>query len=582
MDAGGWFGSSIAKLGDLNQDGYNDFAVGAPNDEDGGSVHIFYGSQNLLDLKKIVIKAKYYNPSFSSFGFSISRGVDIDGNGTPDFSIGSYADKNVVIFRTRPMMKIIHSMYSYINTKAEDPVTLGKDVRQFTIELCATISVVSNNKTLKLSPKNGTVIHAKITIDEMEPGKRFTINGETVTLTQFVFSAAETPLCSQFSLERISIPPSEQLEGQADVTVKYMLWYNETTKASPLISAFQIKNQNNVPEIVASVNSTANFTDFCSNCPYPISTDPELLYITFKKDCRRRNENGTIPVCQPKLSVTITGKFGDCNNFSRSLSGTQNQLILGDTPCLEIYVQVKNSHQVAFSPRIKLHWGWDSSVLALPDLEGKGDLCDIQNNSAICRLDRVRLYLGTNKTQTQDFKLDMQKLDPVDSNPKRLVVDAAVDLESDNEFQPVRSSLAINYKVDANIDLMEGGLSNNSFPVPKDGEILLKEGTLDFYGMAHAKILELMPRANFTRIIINPPDNSGLPGWVILLAVVGGLLFLFLIIFALNKCGFFKRNVKERLEQMKAQTEEDIELDEADAKTPLEGGEDKSKYSTFD
>lgn len=38
------FGAAITRLGDLNHDGFEDFAVGAPFALSGGSVHIFLGA----------------------------------------------------------------------------------------------------------------------------------------------------------------------------------------------------------------------------------------------------------------------------------------------------------------------------------------------------------------------------------------------------------------------------------------------------------------------------------------------------------------------------------------------------------
>ena len=40
---------SLAKLGDLDRDGYDDLAVGAPYDQVGGSVFIFRGGPNGID-----------------------------------------------------------------------------------------------------------------------------------------------------------------------------------------------------------------------------------------------------------------------------------------------------------------------------------------------------------------------------------------------------------------------------------------------------------------------------------------------------------------------------------------------------
>lgn len=44
----GRFGSSLAYLGDIDRDGYGDFAVGAPYDgvDGGGAVYIFHGSRD--------------------------------------------------------------------------------------------------------------------------------------------------------------------------------------------------------------------------------------------------------------------------------------------------------------------------------------------------------------------------------------------------------------------------------------------------------------------------------------------------------------------------------------------------------
>jgi len=81
------YGLSVAGLGDLNHDGYNDFAVGAPRDDvdkktNSGSVSVYSGKDGALlffnsgDLKN------------DEYGFAISGAGDINKDGTPDLLVG--------------------------------------------------------------------------------------------------------------------------------------------------------------------------------------------------------------------------------------------------------------------------------------------------------------------------------------------------------------------------------------------------------------------------------------------------------------------------------------------------------------
>ncbi|CAG7826326.1 unnamed protein product, partial [Allacma fusca] len=465
-DPRGRFGTSIASLGDLNQDGFNDLAVGAPYGQSGGTVYIYYGDKNLnLNLRKFTVNAESYKSplSFSSFGFSITGGVDLDGNGTPDLCIGSYADKNVAIFRTRPKMEIFPALFTYVKHKSENPIILEKDAGNFTLELCVTIRVKSNTKDLPHAIN--TVIHARIVIDRKQRTERFRFGRETSVNTSFVFPASETRVCQVFPVERKTI--SDELEGQEDVEVEYFLWYNYTKKKSPEISMFVIQNETDVPKI--SVTGQ-RFADFCSNCPYPVKTDLTQVDIPFKKECRRWNENGSLPVCRPNLTLAITGRYGDCGNLINSLNGSVNNLTFGDAPCIEVYVQVKNWNQTAYSPKMKLSWRWDTARMKLPILSGKEDVCIVREGSADCKLDRVKTYLETNRTQTQRFGFKLQQ-DPVTSKAVRFELNAEVYLESDNSSENVSASLTINHNVNASINLMDGSLSNNTFPIPVPGQL---------------------------------------------------------------------------------------------------------------
>ncbi|KAF6119224.1 integrin subunit alpha 7 [Phyllostomus discolor] len=101
------FGISLAVLGDLNQDGFPDFAVGAPFDGD-GKVFIYHGSSLGVVVKPSqVLEGEAV--SVKSFGYSLSGGLDVDGNHYPDLLVGSLAD-TAVLFRARPVLHVSHEV----------------------------------------------------------------------------------------------------------------------------------------------------------------------------------------------------------------------------------------------------------------------------------------------------------------------------------------------------------------------------------------------------------------------------------------------------------------------------------------
>lgn len=86
------FGFAVARIGDVNDDGRPDWAVGAPDSDDTGAkkgkVYLFYGSANPGSIIPVELIGELGG---DNFGFSISAAGDFDNDGVDDFIVGAPA-----------------------------------------------------------------------------------------------------------------------------------------------------------------------------------------------------------------------------------------------------------------------------------------------------------------------------------------------------------------------------------------------------------------------------------------------------------------------------------------------------------
>ncbi|XP_068266116.1 integrin alpha-7 isoform X6 [Nyctibius grandis] len=100
---GSMFGVALSTAGDLNHDGFEDLAVGAPFDG-AGKVFIYHGSSlGIVTEPAQVLDGE--GVGVTAFGYSLSGGLDVDGNLYPDLLVGSLSD-TVVLYRARPVVHV--------------------------------------------------------------------------------------------------------------------------------------------------------------------------------------------------------------------------------------------------------------------------------------------------------------------------------------------------------------------------------------------------------------------------------------------------------------------------------------------
>ncbi|XP_067455908.1 integrin alpha-6-like [Thunnus thynnus] len=144
------FGLAVENIGDVNQDGYGDIAVGAPYD-DSGRVYLYYGSSGGINIPAAQVLSPG-SKKITLFGYSLSGNLDVDDNQYPDLAVGSLSD-SVFVYRARPVVSVSSNLKLTPNeidiTKAE----CNKRKCNFTVQACFTYRAhpTSFNPNLKLN-----------------------------------------------------------------------------------------------------------------------------------------------------------------------------------------------------------------------------------------------------------------------------------------------------------------------------------------------------------------------------------------------------------------------------------------------
>ncbi|XP_066491235.1 integrin alpha-4 [Tiliqua scincoides] len=106
------FGESIASLGDIDNDGFEDIAIGAPHENDlEGAVYIYNGRKDgISPTFSQRIQGHQISNTLRMFGQSISGKIDVDNNGHSDLAVGAFLSDSAVLLRTRAVVIVEASL----------------------------------------------------------------------------------------------------------------------------------------------------------------------------------------------------------------------------------------------------------------------------------------------------------------------------------------------------------------------------------------------------------------------------------------------------------------------------------------
>ncbi|XP_078084642.1 integrin alpha-4 isoform X2 [Mustelus asterias] len=134
------FGDVIVDLGDIDDDGYADVAIGAPQEEDQqGAIYIYNGREKgISSTFSQRIHGQRISNTLQAFGQSISGGIDVDNNGYSDVAVGAFMSDSVVLLRSRPVVIIEAFLWlpPSINRTRKECLENGKPVVCIDVTFC--------------------------------------------------------------------------------------------------------------------------------------------------------------------------------------------------------------------------------------------------------------------------------------------------------------------------------------------------------------------------------------------------------------------------------------------------------------
>ncbi|KAG7466833.1 hypothetical protein MATL_G00146510 [Megalops atlanticus] len=176
------FGETITNLGDIDDDGFPDVAIGAPQEDDlQGAIYIYNGRKSgIARTFSQRITGSVLGNAFQMLGQSVSGGIDVDGNGYPDVAVGAFLSDSAVVLRTRAVVIVEAFMLLPASVNRSQPQCSEHGQPA----VCINVSVCFRVRGRKISGHIGMLYNLTVDVKRKEgfpPRFYFTGNGTSNT-----------------------------------------------------------------------------------------------------------------------------------------------------------------------------------------------------------------------------------------------------------------------------------------------------------------------------------------------------------------------------------------------------------------
>ena len=357
------FGLSLATLGDLNRDGFEDLAVGAPYQSGGGAVYIFLGGPSGLRShgpSKTFLKAEevadqiitagdlwrnipIVPASLATFGSSLSGGMDLDGNGYPDLLVGAYQSNRAFLLRARPIIDI-STFVDETNLKGIDPGKASCPDDEESDEACFGFSACfSVDKEVS---ERGLGVAFKIEAEPQKPVSRVWLR----------LRDADRESRESVVTDSIRLHNGGRREEHCTFVVGYVSTHADLQTPVQFAMTYTLIQEEPKVEYGRRGDPLPNIDDF------PILNQAQAkkkFQATFEKDC------GEDEICQSQLKLVPTLK--DKTKELGKTPGGYYELELGSLDGSELLldIEIGNAGDPAYEAEMDVHYPEEVSYIGL-------------------------------------------------------------------------------------------------------------------------------------------------------------------------------------------------------------------------